>query len=68
MDRAVSSVFEVPEMSVEQRARRRGRKNAIGELHSEAKVRSYVIVKINTRLICSDKLLGPESRGAPAPA
>ena len=46
MDRAVSEVFETPALSVEQQARRRGRRNAIDELHSEAKVmrkNSYVV-------------------------
>ena len=38
MERAVDSCFEIPEMTAERRANRRGKRNAIDELHSEAKV------------------------------
>ena len=48
MERAVDSVFEIPEMSAERRAIVRGRRNAIDELHSEAKVSNIPIVSFET--------------------
>ena len=70
MDRAVSEVFETPALSVEQQARRRGRRNAIDELHSQAKVgrklRNIISANVYTQHI--SKCLGPEPGIAPAPA
>ena len=42
MARAVDSVFEIPEMTADRQRARQGRRNAINELHSEAKVDSAV--------------------------
>ena len=56
MERAVDTVFEIPSMSAERRAQRKGKLNSINELHSAAKVRDGVNTAIDTLIHCMKRL------------
>ena len=73
MERAVDETFIMPEMTEEKKAKRRGRRNAIDELHSEAKADPLLFTVRNLLLIiqriskCHPKP-GPKPGGPPSSA